>query len=58
MSSPRSSIIDAATPGKSMTRLFSDDTDVFVLLVCWVYRGGGDGVQGADGAVGYDNAGP
>ena len=31
-------IIDAANSGKSMVSAFSEDTEVFVLLVCWVYR--------------------
>ena len=30
--------IDAANSGNKMIRVLSDDTYVFVLLVCWVYR--------------------
>ena len=46
-------LIDAANYSKSMIRVLSENTGVFVLPVS-----GGDGVQGADGAVGHDNAGP
>ena len=31
-------VTDAANSGKCMIRVLSDDTDVFVILVCWVYR--------------------
>ena len=31
-------VIEAAKNGKDVIRLLSDDTDVFVLLVYWVYR--------------------
>ena len=30
-------LIDAANSGKSMMHVLSEDTDVFVLQVCWVY---------------------
>ena len=38
-----------------MVCVFSNDTDVLILLFG---VSGGYGAQGADGAVGYDNAGP
>ena len=31
-------LTDAANSGKSMIRVLSEHTDMFVLLVCWVYR--------------------
>ena len=31
-------LTDAANSGKSMIRVLTEDTDVFVLLACWVYR--------------------
>ena len=31
-------LIDAANSGKGTIRVLREDTDVFVLLVCWVYR--------------------
>ena len=31
-------VIDAANSAKNMIRVLSEDTDVFVLLVWWVYR--------------------
>ena len=31
-------LTDAANSGKIMSPVFSEDTNVFVLLVCWVYR--------------------
>ena len=33
-------VIQAASHGKSVIRVLSDDTDVFVLLVYWVHRAG------------------
>ena len=30
--------IDAANSGKLMIRVLTEDTDVFVLLVCWMYQ--------------------
>ena len=45
-------LIDAANSGKSMISILSEDTDVFVLLVCWCI--GRRWMQGADGTVGYD----
>ena len=30
-------VIDAANSGNSLIRILSDDADVFMLLVCWVY---------------------
>ena len=47
-------LIDANS-GKSMSRVLSEYTNVFVLLICWVCLEEMD-VQIADGAVGYDNA--
>ena len=32
------SLIDAANSGRNMIRILSEDTDVFVVLVCCVYR--------------------
>jgi len=49
-------LIDAATSGKSMIRVLSEDRRVCPTDVWGV--SGGVGAQGADGAVGYDNAGP
>ena len=31
-------LIDVANSGKIMIRVLTEDTDVFVLLVCWMYR--------------------
>ena len=31
-------LIDAANSGKIMIHVLTEDTDVFVLLVCWVYQ--------------------
>ena len=31
-------LIDVANSDKGTIRVLSEDTDVFVLLVCWVYR--------------------
>jgi len=44
---------DVANSAKARC-VFSNDTDVLVLL----FGVSGDGAQGADGTVGYDNAGP
>ena len=33
-------ILEAANYGKNVIRVLSDDTDVFILLVYWVYREG------------------
>ena len=32
-------LFDAAHSGKIILRVFTKDTDVFTLLVCWVHRG-------------------
>ena len=48
-------LTDAANSGKSMSCVLSEDTDVLVLLVG---VSGGGGMQGADGAMGHDSAGP
>ena len=51
-------LIIATNSGKNIIRVLSEDTNVFVLLTGMLDVSGGGGVQGADGAVGYDNAWP
>ena len=47
-------VLKAAENGKRVIRVLSDDTDMFVLLVYWVYRAdlARAAVQVANGAVG------
>ena len=49
-------LTDAANSGKSMIRVLSENIRVFPTNMLGV--SGGYGVQGADGAGGYDSAGP
>ena len=50
-------LIDAANTGNTMIGVLSEDTYVFILFV-FVCVSRGDGLPGADGAVGCSNAGP
>ena len=45
-------VLQAAYAGKNVICVLSDDTDVFVLLVYWVYK---TAVQSADGAMEWNS---
>ena len=45
-------MINAVRDGKKVTRILSDDTDVFVILIFWVRKLSIKKGSGADGEVG------